>query len=295
MTDPSATSLSLLSSAVAGVVARATPTIVSVHSHRSRATGFVWKPNLVVTADEALADEGDVSIELSEGTVRPGRIAGRDHTTDVALLRFDNQDDAKTIAPIKLSPDVPMLGSLSVVVAAERGQPAAALGAVSLVGGRWRSLRGGEIDARIELDVRLRHSHQGGLVLDASGEAIGMAVLGPRRVLVIPTATIERVAGRLETHGRIARGYLGVGLQPVKLDDGVGAMVMNVDKSGPSSAAGIRQGDVIVGWNDTRLSGVRSLLQALGPDSVGSAVEVTVRRAGEPVRLKLTIGERPET
>jgi S1-C subfamily serine protease len=295
MTDPSATSLSLLSSAVAAVVARAAPAIVSVHSHRSRASGFIWKPNLVVTADEALADEGEISIEFSDGTVRQARIAGRDHTTDVALLRFDTKDDARDIAPTKLSPGVPVLGSLSVVVAAERGAPTAALGAVSLVGGRWRSLRGGEIDARVELDVRLRHSHQGGLVLDASGDAIGMAVLGPRRVLVIPSATIERVAGRLETHGRIARGYLGLGLQPVKLDDGIGAMVMNVDKSGPSSAAGIRQGDVIVSWNDDRISGVRSLLRALGPDSVGSAVEVTVRRAGEPVRLKLTIGERPET
>ena len=295
MTDPSATNLSLLSSAVAAIVARAAPAIVSVHSHRSRASGFVWKPNLVVTADEALADEGEISIKLSDGTVRPGRIAGRDHTTDVALLRFDSQDGAEDIAPIKLSPDVPKLGSLAVVVAAERGVPAAALGAVSLVGGRWRSLRGGEIDARVELDVRLRNSHQGGVVLDASDNAIGMAVLGPRRVIVIPSATIERVAGRLETHGRIARGYLGLGLQPVKLDDGVGAMVMNVDKSGPSSAAGIRQGDVIVGWNNEKISGVRSLLQALGPDSVGSAVEVTVRRAGEPVRLKLTIGERPET
>ena len=294
MTDPSATNLSLLSSAVAGVVARATPAIVSVHSHRSRASGFVWKTNFVVTADEALADEGEISIELSDGTVRPGKIAGRDHTTDVALLRIDAKDNAKDIAPIKLSPSVPMLGSLSVVAAAERGVPAAALGTVSLVGGRWRSLRGGEIDARIELDVRLRHNHQGGLVLDASGDAIGMAVLGPRRVIVIPAATIERVAGRLETHGRIARGYLGVGLQPVKLDDGVGAMVMNVDKSGPSAAAGIRQGDVIVGWNDDKISGVRSLLQALGPDSVGSVASVTVRRAGDPVRFKLTIGERPE-
>jgi S1-C subfamily serine protease len=132
-------------------------------------------------------------------------------------------------------------------------------------------------------------------VLNASGNAIGMAVPGPRRVLVIPAATIERVAGRLETHGRIARGYLGVGLQPVKLDDGVGAMVMNVERSGPSSAADIRQGDVIVGWNDEKISGMRSLLQALGPDSVGTVVEVTVRRAGEPVRLNLTIGERPET
>jgi S1-C subfamily serine protease len=288
MTDP--TILASFSSALAGVVARAAPSIVSVHSHRSRASGFVWKPGLVVTADEALAEEGEVSIKLADGTTRPGSIVGRDHTTDIALLRFD----AKDIAPIKLSPEVPALGSLSIVVAAERGAPAAALGTTSLVGGRWRSLRGGEIDARIELDVRLRHSHQGGLALDASGEAIGMAVEGARRVLVIPTATIERVAARLETHGRIARGYLGVGLQPVKLDDGVGAMVMSVDKTGPSAAAGIRQGDVIVAWNDEKLSGVRSLLRSLGPDSVGSVVDVAIRRGGEPVRVKLTIGERPE-
>jgi S1-C subfamily serine protease len=216
---------------------------------------------------------------------------GRDHTTDIALLRFNAED----IAPIKLSPGVPVLGSLSVVVAAERGAPTAALGVVSLVGGRWRSLRGGEIDNRIELDVRMHHSHQGGLALDHSGGAVGMAVLGPRRVIVIPAATIERVASTLETHGRIARGYLGVGLQPVKLDDGVGAMVMSVDKGGPSAAAGIRQGDVIVGWNDGKISGMRSLLRALGPDSVGSVVDVAVRRAGEPLQLKLTIGERPET
>jgi S1-C subfamily serine protease len=290
MTDPTAAILSSFSSALASVVARAAPSIVSVHSHRSRASGFVWKPGLVVTADEALAEEGDISIKLSDGTARPGSIVGRDHTTDIALVRFD----AKDIAPIKLLPEVPALGSLSIVVAAEHGAPAAALGTTSLAGGRWRSLRGGEIDARIELDVRLRHSHQGGLALNASGEAVGMAVLGPRRVIVIPAATIDRVAARLETHGRIARGYLGVGLQPIKLDDGVGAMVMSVDKTGPSAAAGIRQGDVIVGWNDEKLSGVRALLRALGPDSVGSVVDVAIRRGGEPTRVKLTIGERPE-
>ena len=70
----------------------------------------------------------------------------------------------RDIAPAVLSSVVPDLGSLSVVVAAEHGVPSAALGAISLIGGRWRSLRGGEIDARIELDVRLRHSHEGGLV-----------------------------------------------------------------------------------------------------------------------------------
>jgi S1-C subfamily serine protease len=291
MTDPTANILASFSSAVAGLAAKAAPAIVSVHSRRSRATGFVWKPGLVITADETLADEGEVSIKLPDGTARPATVAGRDHTTDVALLRVDTAG----LTPMKLSASVPALGALAVVVAAERGTPTSTLGAVSLVGERWRSLRGGDIDARLELDVRLPHSHEGGLALDASGEAIGMAVRGPRRVLVIPAATIERVAARLETHGRIARGYLGLGLQPIKLDDGVGAMVMSVDKAGPSAKAGIRQGDVIVAWNDNSLSSVRTMLHALGPDSVGSVVDLAVRRGGEPAHFKVTIAERPET
>src|SRR6476646_1284431 len=291
MTDPTAAVLSSFSSALADVVARTRHTIVSVHSHRSQASGFVWKPGLIVTADEALAEEGEVSVKLADGTARPASIAGRDHTTDIALLRFDAKDDTKDIAPAVLSSVVPDLGSLRVVVAAEHGVATAALGAVSLVGSRWRSLRGGEIDARIELDVRLRPSQEGGLALDASGEAFGMAVLGPRRVLVIPTTTIERVAAQLETRGRIARGYLGLGLQPLRLDDGIGAMVMNVDKAGPAATAGIRQGDVIVAVNDQKLSGVRALLRTLGPASVGAVVDVAVRRGGEPVSFKVTVGE----
>jgi S1-C subfamily serine protease len=284
------TALAALSSALEGVVAAARPSIVSVHSRRSRASGFVWKVGLAVTADETLAEDGDVAIALADGTTRPASIAGRDHTTDIALLRFDSAG----LTPAKLSPHVPALGSLAIVVAAENGSATAALGAASLVGERWRSLRGGDIDARIELDVRLRRSHEGALALNASGEAFGMAVLGPRRVLVIPAATIGRVAARLESHGRIARGYLGLGLQPVKLDDGIGVMVMSVDRAGPSAAAGIRQGDVIVGWNSEKLSGVRALLRALGPDSVGTTVDVMARRADEPVTFKLTIGERPD-
>jgi S1-C subfamily serine protease len=284
------TTLASLSSALEGVVAAARPSVLSVHSRRSRASGFVWKAGLAVTADEALAEEGDVTIVLADGTTRPATIAGRDHTTDIALLRFDGAG----LTPARLSPRVPALGSLAMVVAAQNGSATAALGAVSFSGERWRSLRGGEIDARIELDVRLRHSHEGALALNAAGEAFGMAVLGPRRVLVIPAATIERVATRLESHGRIARGYLGLGLQPIKLDDGIGAMVMSVDKAGPAAAAGLRQGDVIVGWNNEKLSGVRSLLRALGPDSVGTVVDVMARRADEPITFKLTIGERPD-
>ncbi|GGI31560.1 S1C family serine protease [Bradyrhizobium guangdongense] len=287
MTD--LTALISLSSALADVVARTAPSVVSVHSHRSRSTGFVWKTGLIVTADEALADEGEVQIVLADGSTVAATVVGRDHTTDVALLRADT-----AIAPVKLAATVPALGALSVVVSTNRDAPSAALGMVSVSGKGWRSLRGGEIDARIELDVRLRPSQEGGLALNASGEPLGMAVLGPRRVLVIPTATIERVAAQLESRGRIARGYLGLGLQPLRLDDGLGAMVMNVDKAGPAATAGIRQGDVIVAVNDQKLSGVRALSRTLGPASVGTVVDVAVRRGGEPVSFKVTIGERPE-
>ena len=79
----------------------------------------------------------------------------------------------------------------------------------------------------------------------------------------------------------------------MKLDDGVGAMVMGVDNAGPGAAAGLRQGDVIIGWNGERLSGVRALVRALGPESVGTTAELSVRRAGEPVSARLTIAERP--
>ncbi|TFV35325.1 serine protease [Bradyrhizobium frederickii] len=288
MTDPSP--LSSLSSALAEVVARTAPSIVSVRSHRFRSTGFVWKSGLIVTADEALADEGEVEIGLPDGGTTTATIAGRDHTTDIALLRADIAS-----APVRLATTVPPLGALAIVVATNRDTPSAALGMVSASGKSWRSLRGGDIDARIELDVRLRGSQQGGLALDASGQAFGMAVLGPRRVLVIPTATIERVAAQLETRGRIARGYLGLGLQPVRLDDGIGAMVMNVDKAGPSAAAGIRQGDVIVAVNDQKLSGVRALSRTLGPSSVGAVIDVAVRRGGEPASFRVTVAERPET
>jgi S1-C subfamily serine protease len=283
--------LQAVSGAVSEIVAQAAPGVVTVHSHRSHASGFIWRPGLIVTADEALAEEGEISVVMRGGDPVKAKLAGRDPTTDVALLRVERTE----AQPITFSSETVSAGALAVVVAAQDGEPTAALGVVSLSGGGWRSLRGGEISARIELAISLRRASEGGLALDSAGRAIGMAVFGPRRrVLVIPSPTIERVAAKLETHGRIPRGYLGLGLQPVKLDAGIGAMVMSVDSKGPGAAAGIRQGDVIVTFNGQPLRSIQALVRTLGPDSVGSVVPLTLRRAGEPVEASLTIGERPE-
>ena len=175
------------------------------------------------------------------------------------------------------------------------GAPTAALGAVSVSRGPWQSMRGGEIDARIELDTRLRSTAEGGVVVNAAGQAFGMTVFGPRRrVLVIPSVTIGRIAAKLETDGRILRGYVGLGLHPVSVEgNGSGVMVMSVDPEGPGAAAHIHQGDVLVSWDGKPIGKLQSLLRSLGPDSIGKLLEIELRRGGQLHRTKLQIGERP--
>jgi S1-C subfamily serine protease len=279
------------SGAVSDLVAQAAPTVVAVHSHRSRASGFIWRSGLVVTASESLAEDGEISVILPGGESAPAKLAGRDATTDVALLRVERA----AAQPLPVVETV-ATGSLALVVGAWEGEPTAAVGVVALAAGGWRSMRGGEITARVELDLSLRRASEGGLVLGSAGRGVGMAVFGPRRrVLVIPSATIERVAAKLESSGRIPRGYLGLGLQSVRVANaGLGAMVMSVDEAGPGAAAGVRQGDVIVAFDGQPLRGVHALVRSLGPSSVGSTVRVGLQRAGDPVDTNLTIGERPE-
>ena len=285
-------SLQVLSKDVAELVRVAGRSIVGVQSHRSRGSGFVWRPGLIVTADETITDEDRLVVVLPGGETAPATVKGRDASTDIALLRIEGSD----LPAAATSSGVVETGALAIVVGAEGGTPVAALGIVSRVDGAWRSVRGGNIDARIEMDMVLRASAEGGLAFDAAGHAIGMAVFGPRRrVLVIPSATVDRIATKLDAEGRIAGGYLGLGLQAVRIEgNGVGAMVMSVDPPGPGASAGIRQGDVITNWNGHAIDGVNAMLRELGPDSVRTVVRLSGTRGGEPVEFDVTIGPRPE-
>jgi len=292
MSDPSSPSpLNAFSAALADLVRAAAQSVVSVKSQRSVSSGFVWRPGLVVAAEDALADDGDIEIVADDGATTRAELVGRDPSSDVALLRVQRTN----LPQAPSSAGAPAAGALALVVAAREGAPAASLGIVSYSGPQWRSMRGGLIDARIELRAGLRRSSEGGLALDAEGRAFGMAVFGPRRrTLVIPAATIDRVAATLVAKGRIARGYLGLGLQAVKLEGGgVGLIALSVDAKGPGAAAGVKQGDVIVARNGEPLRGMYHLMRLLGPDSVGATVKLSLRRAGEVLELDMTIAERP--
>jgi S1-C subfamily serine protease len=280
-----------LSTALAGIVAGLAPSLVSVASHRMRASGFVWRPGLVVTSNDGLAEEGEVRLTLPGGEEVGAEIAGRDPSTAIAVLRVERTD----LRPVAMAATLPPTGALALALGAEAGMPIAALAVVSVSRGPWQSMRGGEIDARLELDCRLRRPAEGGLAVDAAGQAFGMTVFGPRRrVLVIPSLTIGRVAARLERHGRMPRGYLGLGLQPVTVDGGgTGLMVMSVDPKGPGAAADIRQGDVLASIDSKPVGRMQPLLASLGPDSVGKLLAIELRRAGQALTTRLQIGERP--
>src|SRR5262249_30410479 len=288
---PMSTHLQDLSTALEGVVGKLAPILVSVMSHRMQASGFVWRSGLVVTSDEGLAEEGDVRVTLPGGESAAAQLIGRDPSTAIALLKVEQLD----LPSVALAATMPPAGALVLAVGAQGGARPGAWGVVALSRGPGQSRRGGDIAARVELDPRLRSTADGGLAVNAAGQAFGMTVFGPRRrVLVIPSATIARVAARLETHGRIPRGYLGLGLQPVTIEDGgSGFMVMSVDPKGPGAAANLHQGDVLVSWDGMRIGKLRQLLRSLGPDSIGKQLAIELRRGGAPHQTTIQIGERP--
>jgi S1-C subfamily serine protease len=275
----------------AALIKALAPSIVAIKGRRTQASGFVWKEGAIVTAEEPLHGEGPFHVTFANGKTEEVQLRGRDPSTDIAVLTI-----AHEAPPAKLQSITPMVGNSAMALGSTDGESIAAFGHVARAGDAWRSLRGGEIDQRIELDLRLRRGLQGALAIDAEGRAFGMVVAGPmRRALVIPAATIERIAPKLMEHGRIARGYLGLSLQNVRVtgDEAMGSMIMSLDPEGPGAKAGLHQGDVLVSWNGVAAQKAEPLSRALAPESVGRTVDFGVRRSGTLQTVRVTIGERP--
>ena len=288
MPDP----LAALSDRLAGLAAAGTAATVAVHGRDGRArSGLVWAEGLVVTAEEALERDDDLSLTLPDGRRVPATLGGRDPGTDVALLRAETGP----VTPLPLAPAAALApGHLVLAVGRSEYGPISALGTAALIGGPWRSMRGGRIERRLHLDLRLEAEGEGGPVLDHAGRLVGMSVPGPRRrVLVIPAETIARVAEVLRTRGRMPRGYAGVALQPLALPGGTrGLIVMGVDREGPAAKAGVVLGDILLAWDEAPLGSVREMLERLDAESVGREVTLELLRGGRPMRLTLRISER---
>ena len=240
--------LSAFSDAIADVAATAAPALASFVTHHHRtASAFHWRDGFFVTAEEAVEAGEEIELTLASGETVKAELAGRDPSTGVALLK--PMSDAAGLPQVTQAAAV-RPGHVAIAVGNSEGAALAVFGTVGEVGPAWRSMRGGTIDRRINLAINTGGRLEGGPVLDAKGDLIGMLLFGPRRrALVMPYETIERAVATLREKGHVARGYLGAGLHPIRNGDTHGAMVMSLDDSGPAKAAGLHVGDIIVAWN----------------------------------------------
>jgi len=242
----------------------------------------------------------DVSgLQVSHGGQTVGAtLAGRDKGTNVAVLKLDTALDGA----LPEAADGLRVGNLTLLVGADGGGRATGrLAMVHALGDAWHSMAGGRIDALIRLDTRLGID-EGGPVLSLAGGLIGMSTSGPRRrTIVIPTATLARVVDPLLTEGRVTKGWLGIGLQPVMIPDSFrqtaerdsGLMVVGLVTGGPAEAAGVMPGDIVLDIDGAPAGRPRALTASLGPDRIGQSVALRLLRAGAVQTIAVTIAARP--
>jgi S1-C subfamily serine protease len=290
--------LAQFSNALAARAEAAKNAVVAIRlAHGRHITGMLWRSDIVVASEQSLPRRDEFELVAPGGSVVTAKVAGRDPSTNIAILRLAAPLAAPTIAAGEAH-----TGAIALVVGADgTGGASARLGLVNLAGAEWHSSRGGLIDRRIVLDVRLARREEGGPVLDATGGCLGMSTFGPRgQVIAIPTATIERIVPQLAKDGRIARGWLGVALQAVAVPDALretadqssGLMVMSVVEDGPAAQAGIVAGDIILSVDGTPAHRFRKLAGHFGPDSIGRKAELRVIRSGKVITVQTTIAER---
>jgi S1-C subfamily serine protease len=301
--SPLENSLLSFSNQLASIAEQSAPGIVAVHSHpRAAASGVHWRPGVIVTAEHALRRDDEVRIVTASGEELKAEIAGRDPGSDLAVLKVSGFD-----APVAAQAAVgdAKAGNLVLALGRSRGGGlTASLGIVSSVNGPWQTWRGGRLDRYVRLDLSVYPGASGGPVIDAGGQAIGIATVALSRTspIAIPVETVNRVTDSLLAHGTVPRGFIGVGLQPVALPDHLksklnltqdtGLIVVSVHPSGPAESAGIMIGDLLVELAGKAVADTDDVQGAL-EGSVGKSVPARVVRGGANVNLDITVGLRP--
>jgi S1-C subfamily serine protease len=291
-----------LSNNLADVVEQVGHSVVTVQGRsRLSSSGVHWRSRIVVTADETIKRSEDITVTLPDGRTVPATLVGRDPSTDIAVLKL--QDVELPVAEIG---EASLLKVGHVVLAVGRSSESglsASMGVVSAISGSWRSSYGGLIDQFVRLDLNLYPNLEGGPLVEASGRVVGITVSGPRRtVITIPASTINRVVDQLLAKGHIARGYLGLGMQPVRLPETLkntlnlsslgGVIVINVESDGPADKSGVLIGDVLVAIDGTPVSDTSDIQAILGSQTLGKTLNVQIVRGGTLVEVALTVGER---
>jgi S1-C subfamily serine protease len=294
-----------ISNALAEATEKAGTHVVAIHTEaRGSSSGVIWRSGVIVTAEHALRRDEEIHVTLADGKVVAAKVIGRDPSTDVAVLACEEARSVATLGKTEsLQP-----GNIALVVGRTRASgPVAALAFVSLVVKERRMWGGTSVVPYVRLDVALQRTGVGGAVLDAGGQIVALATpkFSPGGALALPVNVVNRVADALLEKGRISRGYLGVGLQPIRLPENLrqvlnrkektAAIVLEVQPEGPAHKAGVVIGDILIGLNGAAVQRLEDVQAHLHGEEIGKTVKAEFLRGGERRDLGIVIAERPNS
>lgn len=288
-----------LSQSMASLVEQSDPKVVRVDARqRLPGSGIIWSADgLIVTSHHVVERDEQIQIGFADGKTVTATLVGRDPGADLAVLRADASGLA---AATWVDASELRVGHLLLALGRPGTRIQATLGIASALGGQWRTPSGGEVDHYLQTDVVMYPGFSGGPLVAADGRFAGVNTSALVRgvSLAIPSATIRKVVETLVTHGHMPRGYLGIGIQPVRLADALqsvagqetGLMVMSVESDSPAAQAGFVQGDVLIKLDGAPVRHVDELQVLLTGERVGKPVETQVVRGGQLQTFALTIG-----
>ncbi|MEX6725629.1 Do family serine endopeptidase [Parapedomonas caeni] len=266
-------------------------------------SGYVVTNNHVISGQDGQSTVDKITVILADDRRFEAKLIGRDPATDLALLKIEASDlphvqwgDSQTM---RVGDWVIAIGNpfgLGVTVTA------------GIISALHRDIGVGDYDRLIQTDASINRGNSGGPMFDSEGRVIGIAtaILSPTGGNIgigfaIPADQARPVIEQLRTSGKVRRGWLGVRIQQVTediaeglgLSEAKGAIVANVEDGTPAKQAGVRQGDVILKFDGKDVTRSRSLSAMVSETPIGSTATLDVLREGKPIKLRITIGERP--
>ncbi len=287
-----------LSDSIASAVEAVGGSVVGVSHGCERQSGFVVDAGAVLASARFVNGHDSMRVHLDDGAAIDARVVGRDPVSDVALL----ESDAIAAPPLRLDAGKDVkVGHLAVALGRPGRSVRASLRMIGALADEVRLAGGGVLERYLETDRALPSGFSGGPLVDTRGRVLGMSSRAVIRGadLAVTKATIDRVVRELREHGGVARGFLGVGVYPIRLPRALreelsrerGALVVALQDDGPAARAGILEGDILLEVAGTAVTGPRALRRVLY-DRGGHDVDIAIARGGARETITVTVEAR---
>jgi serine protease Do len=270
---------------------------------RSLGSGFIInKEGYIVTNNHVVENAKEIIVTLHNEKDYKAEVIGKDKKTDLALIKIEAEGDLP-VAPLG---DSEKLGVGEWVLAIGNPFGLAETVTAGIVSAKGRVIGAGPYDDFIQTDASINPGNSGGPLFNFWGEVVGIntAIIAAGQGIgfAIPINMAKELLPQLKEKGRVTRGWLGVGIQAVTsqlaesfgLEEKKGALVAQVFKDGPAEKAGIKQGDVILEFDEKEISEFGDLSRIVASTPVGKAVAIKVFRNGQVIPLQATVAEMEE-